>query len=147
VDHRRVHPWEEQSWSGQRSQDTAVEIQPFLSMLSHVSLDHLHWQMLSGNNNETWDKRKSINIILSHVTPHPLNNTHYKLTVQYSTWQCMKKEIIFEIGFLCCPGWTCGPNLGRSRRSRVIDWKRKGYRRTDRLTNWHLQAKQYALSS
>ena len=105
------------------------------------------------------------------------------------------------IGYLCHPGWMCGPSLrrvgqcilellslksfwhfwprwpwpliqwsqdssvpllprmdvwtqfedGRSRRSRVIYWKRKGYRRTEgqtyRQTDWPTCAKQYALSS
>ena len=44
-------------------------------------------------------------------------------------------------GFLCCPGRMCGP-----RHSRVIDRKRKGYRLTDRPTDWQTCAKQYGHS-
>ena len=41
-----------------------------------------------------------------------------------------------SIWFLCCPGRVCGQfQEGRSRHSQVIDWKRKGYRRTDRPTD------------
>ena len=65
-------------------------------------------------------------------------------SVQIKLPRCMKKKFILGNCYLIvgCLDQVCG-RLLRSRRFRVIDRKRKCYRRTDRQT-W---AKQYALSS